>query len=80
MASAVTPHMVTVLQSPVWLIRVYFPPQNGLASTMFMRLDFSSKFISPTSTLGPVATLAAERTEKSRRFFSAMGSVIVVGA
>ena len=80
MASAVTPRMVTVLQSPVWLIRVYFPPQNGLASTMFMRLDFSSKFMSPTSTMGPVATLAAEGTEKSRRVFSAMGSVIVDGA
>ena len=76
MASAVTPRMVTVLQSPVWLIRVYFPPQNGLASTMFMRLDFSSKFMSPTSTLGPVATLAVEGTKKSRRVFSAMSSVI----
>src|SRR6185503_379022 len=42
---------------------------------MFMRLDFSSKFTSPTSTLGPVATLAAEGTEKSRRVFSAMSSV-----
>ena len=43
---------------------------------MFMRLDFSSKFTSPTSTLGPVATLAVEGTEKSRRVFSAMSSVI----
>ena len=55
-------------------------PQNGLACTMLMRLDFSSKFTSPTSTLGPVATLAAEGTEKSRRIFSAMSSVIVDGA
>ena len=47
---------------------------------MFMRLDFSSKFTSPTSTLGPVATLAVEGTEKSRRVFSAMGLVIVDGA
>ena len=47
---------------------------------MFMRLDFSSKFTSPTSTLGPVATLAAEETEKSRSVFSAIGSVIVDGA
>ena len=50
-------------------------PQNGLACTMFVRLDFNSKFTSPTSTLGPVATLAAEGTEKSRRVFSAMSSV-----
>ena len=41
-----------------------------------MRLDFSSKFTFPTSMLGPVATLAAEGTEKSRRVFSAMSSVI----
>ena len=34
----------------------------------------------PKSTLGPVATLVAEGTEKSRRVFSAMGSVIVDGA
>ena len=32
--------------------------------------------MSPTSTLGPVATLAAEGMEKSRRVFSAMSSVI----
>ena len=50
-------------------------PHNGLACTMFMRLDFSSKFTSPTSTLGPVATLAAEGMEKSWRVFSAMSSV-----
>src|SRR6185312_4453794 len=42
---------------------------------MFMRLDFSSKFTSPTSTLGPVATLAAEGMEKSQGVFSAMSSV-----
>ena len=47
---------------------------------MFMKLDFSSKFTSPISTLGPVATLAAEGTKKSWRVFSAMGSVIVDGA
>ena len=47
---------------------------------MLMRLDFSSKFTSPTSTLGPVATLAAKGTEKSQGVFSAMGSVIVDGA
>ena len=40
-----------------------------------MRLDFSSKFTSPTSMLGLVATLAAEGTEKSRRVYSAMSSV-----
>ena len=34
----------------------------------------------PTSTLGLVATLAAEGMEKSRKVFSAMGSVIVDGA
>ena len=45
-----------------------------------MRLDFSSKFMSPTSTLGPIATLAAEGTEKSWRVFSTMGSVMVDGA
>lgn len=47
---------------------------------MFMRLDFSSKFTSPTLALGQVATLAVEGTEKSRRVFSAMGSVVVAGA
>ena len=47
---------------------------------MLMRLDFSSKFTSPTSTLGLVATLAAEETEKLRRVFSAMGLVVVNGA
>ena len=34
----------------------------------------------PTSTLGPVATLAVEGMEKSRRVFSAMGSIVVDGA
>ena len=48
-------------------------------NTLLMRLDFSLKFTSPTSTLCPVATLAAEGMEKSRRVFSAMGSVIVDG-
>ena len=80
MASAVTARMVTVLQSSRkfwrWALASSFGlPQNGLACTMFMRLDFSSKFTSPTSTLGPSATLAAEGTEKSRRVFSAMSSV-----
>ena len=46
---------------------------------MFMRLDFSSKFTSPTSMLGPVATLAAEGTEKSRRVFPAMVPLMVLG-
>ena len=74
------PRMVTVLQSSRkfwrWALASSFGlPQNGLACTMFMRLDFSSKFTPPTSTLGPVATLAAEGTEKSRRVFSAMSSV-----
>ena len=85
MVSAVTPHMVTVLHNSRkfwrWVLASSFGlPQNGLACTKFMRLDFSSKFTSPTSTLCPVATLAAEGTEKSRRAFSAMGSVIVDGA
>ena len=80
MASAVTPRMVTVLHNSRkfwrWALASSFGlPQNGLAYTMFMRLDFSSKFTSPTSMLGPVATLAAEGTEKSRRVFSAMSSV-----
>ena len=51
-------------------------PHNVLACTMFMRLDFSSKFMSPTSMLGLVATLAAEGTEKLLRVFSAMSLVI----
>ena len=81
MASAVTPHMVTVLHNyrKFWrwaLASSFGLPQNGLVCTMFMRLDFSSKFTSPTSTLGPVATLAAEGTEKSWRVFSAMSLVI----
>ena len=85
MASAVMPRMVTVLHNSRkfwrWALASSFGlPQNGLACTMLMRLDFSSKFTSPTSTLGPVAILAAERTEKSRRVFSAMGLVIVDGA
>ena len=80
MASAVMPRMVTVLQSSrkFWrwaFVSSFGLPQNGLACTILMRLDFSSKFMSPTSTLGPVATLAAEGTEKSRRVFSAMCSV-----
>ena len=85
MVLAVTPRMVTVLHNSRkfwrWALASSFGlPQNGLSCTMFMRLDFSSKFTSPTSTLGPVATLTAEGTEKSRRVFSAMGSVIVDGA
>ena len=81
MASVITPHMVKVLQSSRkfwrWALASSFSlPQNGQACTMFMRLDFSSKFTSPTSTLGPVAILAAEGTEKSRRVFSAMSSEI----
>ena len=73
---------MTVLQSSRkfwrWALASSFGlPQNGLACTMLMRLDFSSKFTSPTSTLGPVATMAAKGTEKSRGVFSAMGSVIV---
>ena len=81
MASAVTPRTITVFQSSKkfwrWALASSFGlPHNGLACTMLMRLDFSSKFTSPTSTLGPVVTLAAEGTEKSRRVFSAMGSVI----
>src|SRR6185503_10283071 len=81
MMSAITPRMVTVLQSSRkfwrWALASSFGlPQNGLACTIFMRLDFSSKFTSPTSTLGPVATMAAEGTEKSRRVFSAMSSMI----
>ena len=85
MASAVTPHMVTVLHNSrkYWrwaLASSIGLPQNGQAYTMLMRLDFKSKFTSPTSTLGPVATLAVEGVEKSRRVFSAMSSVIVDGA
>jgi hypothetical protein len=49
-------------------------PQKGLACTMLIRLDFNSKFMSHTTTLGPVATLVAEGTEKSWRVFSAVGS------
>ena len=62
------------------MVSLFGLPQNGLACTILMRLDFSSKFTFPTSTLGPVAILAAEGTEKSRRVFSAMGSVVVAGA
>ena len=49
-------------------------PQNGLAYTMLMRLNLNSKFTSPKLTLGPVATLAVEGTENSRRVFSAIAS------
>ena len=85
MASVVTPRMVMVLHNSRkfwrWALASSFGlPQNGLACTIFMRLDFSSKFTFPTSTWGPVATLAAEGTEMSWRVFSAMGSVIVDGA
>jgi len=57
--------MVTVLQSSGkfwrWALASSFGlAQNGLAYTMLIRLDLSSKFTSPTSTLGPVAILAAE--------------------
>jgi hypothetical protein len=41
---------------------------------MLIRLDFSSKFMSPTFTLGTVPMLVAEGIEKSRRVFSAIGS------
>ena len=53
-------------------------PHNGLACTMLIRLDLSSKFTFPTSTSGPVTILAGEGTEKLRRVFSAMDSVVVV--
>ena len=49
-------------------------PQNGLACTMLMRLDLSSKFTSPILMLGPVATLSVEGTENLRRVFSAIAS------
>ena len=80
MASAVMPRMVMVLHNSrkFWRLALassFGLPQNGLACTIFMRLDFSSKFTSPISTLGPVATLAAEGMEKSRRVFSAISSV-----
>ena len=85
MASAVTPRMVTVMHSSRkfwrWALASSFGLQkNWLACTIFMRLDFSSKFTSPTSMLGPVATLAAEGTKKSWRVFSTMCLVIVDGA
>ena len=85
MVSYITPYMVMVLHNSRkfwrWALASSFGlPQNGLAYTMLMRLDFSSKFTSPTSTLGLVATLAAEGTEKTRRVFSAMSSVIIDGA
>ena len=81
MASAVTPRMVMILHNSRkfwrWALASSFGlPQNGLACTLLMRLDFSSMFMFPTSTLGPVATLAAEGTEKSWRVFSAMSLVI----
>jgi hypothetical protein len=49
--------------------------QNGLACTMLIRLDFSSKFTSLTLmlTLGLVTMLVVEGTEKSRRVFLAIG-------
>ena len=85
MVSAVTPRMFMVLHNSRkfwrWALASSFGlPHNGLACTIFMRLDFSSKFTSPTLMLGLVATLAVEGTEKSQRVFSAMGSVIVDGA
>ena len=75
MASVVTPHMVTVLLNSRkfwrWVLASSFGlPQNGLACTMLMRLDLSSKFTSPTLMLGPVATLSVEGTENSRSLFS----------
>src|SRR6185312_11323145 len=51
--SAVTPRITTVSQSSRKFCKCSFTssfglPQNGLACTMLMRLDFSSKFTSPT--------------------------------
>ena len=59
MAPAVMPRIVPVLHNSRkfcrWALASSFGlPQNGLAYTMFMRLDFSSKFTSPTLTLGPI--------------------------
>ena len=77
--SAATPRMTMVSQSSRKFCKCAFAssfglPQNGLACTMLMRLDLSSKFTSPTLMLGPVAPLSVEGTENSRRVFSAIAS------
>ena len=77
--SAATPRMTTVSQSSRKFCKCAFAssfglPQNGLAYTMLMRHDLSSKFMSPTLMLGLVATLSVEGTENSRRVFSAIAS------
>ena len=69
--SAVTPRMTTVSQSSRKFCKCAFAssfglPLNGLACTMLMRLDLSSKFASPTLMLGPVATLSV-RGQRTRR-------------
>jgi hypothetical protein len=62
-----------VLEMCVDVVRL---PQKGLACTMFMRLDLSSKFTFLISMLGLVTTLVAEGMKKSQRVFSAIGSGI----
>ena len=57
--------MTTVSQSSRKFCKCAFAssfglPQNGLACTMLMWLDLSSKFMSPTLMLGLVATLSVE--------------------
>jgi hypothetical protein len=77
MASAMTPLMMMVSQRSRKFCRCalassFSLSQNGLACTMLMRLDLSSKLTSPTVMLCPVATLAVEGLEKSRIVFSAI--------
>jgi hypothetical protein len=47
-------------------------PQNGLAYTILISPNFSSKFASLTLMVGPIGTLATEGMENLRRVFSAM--------
>ena len=79
MALAVTTCITTASQSSkkfckCALASSFGLPQNGLAYTILMRLDLSSKLMSPILMLAPVATLAVEGTENSRRVFSVIAS------
>jgi hypothetical protein len=57
-------------------------PENGLACTMLINTDLSSKFLSPTVVVGPVGTLVLDGAENSRIVLSAIGDdeVLLTGS
>jgi hypothetical protein len=57
-------------------------PENGLACTMLINAELSSKFLSPTVVVGPVGTLVLDGAENSRIVLSAIGDdeVLLTGS